>query len=189
MVLKLTPFNLDFMAVSKRWLTATAVISLLVLGGCGDEGSSKASSEPSVVQDRTAVVQVPQKPRTPEGFNVHEGVRLAEGLITELSGIPLPDGSVVFEVGVAYNANQDPRQTAIQTVHFTLTPQALLAFYLTALPAEGFEVKSSVDAFEQASRAVIEFTSPEGVPGRLFFNPGAWSNSQMRINLYRGSEP
>lgn len=177
------PFKLDFRTGTKRWLATAAMAGLLVLAGCsGGEGDTP---EQSVVHDDTGAVKTPENSRTPAGFNVHEGVRLGDGLIPELTGIPLPEGPVVFEVGVAHSADIDPRETAIQTVHFTISPQELLGFYLTTLPSAGFKVKSSVDAFAEASRAIIEFTDANGIPGRLFFRPGAWSESQMSINLFR----
>ena len=142
--------------------------------------------EQVAVQNDSSTVKAPENPRTPAGFNVHKGVPLADGLIPELAGIPLPEGPVVFELGSAHSADIDPRETAIQTVHFTIAPHELLDFYLTALPSAGFKVKSSLDAFAEASQAIIEFTDVNGRPGRLFFNPGAWSESQVRINLHRG---
>lgn len=180
------PFKLDFRTGTKRWLATAAMAGLLVLAGCsGGEGDAPGTvGEQSVVHDDTGAVKTPENSRMP-GFNVHEGVRLGDGLIPELTGIPLPEGPVVFEVGVAHSADIDPRETAIQTVHFTISPQELLGFYLTTLPSAGFKVKSSVDAFAEASRAIIEFTDASGIPGRLFFRPGAWSESQMNINLFR----
>lgn len=180
------PFKLEPGTDSKRWLATAMVAGLLVLTGCGAEDDVPATAgEQLVVLNDSGAVKAPEKSRTPAGFKVHKFVPLADGLIPELTGIPLPEGPVVFEVGSAHSADIDPRETAIQTVHFTIPPQELLDFYLTALPTAGFEIKGSVDAFAEASRAHIEFTETSGKPGRLFFRPGAWSESQMRINLYR----
>ena len=180
------PILLEPITGSKRWLATATVAGLLVLAGCGSERDSSGTvGEQLAVQNDSGMVNTPEPPRTPAGFNVHEAVPLADGLIPELSGIPLPEGPVVFEGGSAHSADIDPRETAIQTVHFTIPPQELLDFYLTALPLAGFKVISSLDAFAEASRANIEFTDANGIPGRLFFRPGAWSKSQMRINLYR----
>lgn len=170
----------------RRWLSTAAVAGALVLAGCGGEGDSSGTvGEQLVAQSDSAMTDTPEPPRTPEGFSVHKAVPLSDGLIPELAEIPLPEGSIVFEPGSAHSADIDPRQTAIQTVHFTMPPQELLDFYLAALPLAGFKVTSSTNAFAEASQAVIEFTDASGIPGRLFFSPGAWSKSQMRINLYR----
>ena len=189
MAQKVLPFKFEFRTEAKRWIATAAIAGLLVLAGCGDGDGDTASANngSSVIQDNNSRVEPPENARMPAGFNVHKGVRLADGLIPELSGIPLPEGPAVFEVGVAHNADQDPRETAIQTVHFTISPQELLSFYVKSLHTAGFIIKSSVDAFAEASRAHIEFTDADGIPGRLFFSTGAWSESQMGINLYRSS--
>ena len=186
MIQRVDPFKLELRTDSKRWLATATVAGVLLLAGCGGEGDAPGTvGIQPVVQNDTAAARTPEGPRTPAGFNVHKAVKLADGLIPELTGIPLPEGPVVFEVGVAHSADIDPRETAIQTVHFTISPQELLGFYLTTLPSAGFKVKSSLDAFAEASRAIIEFTDANGIPGRLFFRPGAWSESQMNINLFR----
>lgn len=186
MIQRVNPFKLELRTNSKHWFAAATVAGILLLTGCGGEdGTPGTVGEQPVVQNDTGAAKTPEDPRTPVGFNVHEAVKLADGLIPELTGIPLPEGPVVFEVGSAHSADIDPRETAIQTVHFTISPQELLDFYLTAFPSAGFKVESSLDAFAEASRAIIEFTDANGIPGRLFFRPGVWSESQMSINLYR----
>jgi len=174
--------------VANRSLVAAAMAGFFVLAGCGDKDVQSKIDESLVIQNDLEKTEVAPVQSVRPGFKVPDGVRLADGLIPELSRIPLPSSPAVFEMGTAYTASQDPRETAVQSVHFTVSPRELLGNYLSSLPAAGFTIRTSVDAFDEASQAYIEFIDPDGLPGRIFFRPGAWSESQMRINLYQSGK-
>lgn len=120
-----------------------------------------------------------------------DGLPLAEGLIPELASLPLPPGPAVFQIGSAYNADQDPRETAVQMAHFTLTPEELAEFYLLELPAAGYVIVTDQGGItdpseiEPGRQLIVIFTDPNGLPGHVTIAPGAWSPSQMNINLFR----
>lgn len=158
---------------------------VLVLGGCGGDDSSTDDGS-TAVQEETVAPDT-ETVEVPAGFDIPEGVPLADGLIPELAEIPLPDGPAVFSVGSANDADVDPRETAQQQVHFTISPTDVVDFYVTELPASGFVVDSAPDPADAAGgqQVVIEFTDPDGLPGRIFVSPGAWSESQININLFR----
>ena len=168
----------------QKLLVAGIAVGVLVLGGCssGDDAATSTDEGSTAVQE--SATPAPDAVEVPVGFDEPEGVPLAEGLIPELAEIPLPAEPAVFEVGVAYDAETDPRETAQQQVHFTISPQEVLDFYYRALPEEGFVIDSEpVDAVE-GQQVVIEFTDPDGLPGRIFVSTGAWSESQININLF-----
>lgn len=181
------PWHMQFAPVSfrQKLLVAGIAAGVLVLGGCssGDDAATSTDEGSTAVEE--SATPAPDAVDVPEGFDVPEGVPLADGLIPELAEIPLPDGPAVFEVGVAYDAATDPRETAQQQVHFTISPQEVLDFYYRALPEEGFVIDSEpVDAVA-GQQVAIEFTDPAGLPGRIFVSSGAWSASQININLFR----
>lgn len=120
----------------------------------------------------------------PPGFDIPEGLPIDDGLIPELADIPIPDGPAVYSDGVAYGADVDPRETAVQSVYFTISSGEVADFYRTALPAAGFVVVSDTGA-ESVEQAIIEFTDPAGLPGHISVNPGNFSESTININLFR----
>jgi hypothetical protein len=184
----LLPMRSSPFSLGNKFLVAGIAAGILVLGGCSGEDDSSSSADEgttSVQEGGEETATDPAAVDVPEGFDVPEGVPLADGLIPELAEIPLPVGPVVFEVGVAYDAATDPRETASQRVHFTISPQEVLDFYYRALPEAKFMIDSEpVDAVA-GQQTVIEFTDPDGLPGRIFVSSGAWSDSQININLFR----
>ena len=119
-----------------------------------------------------------------------DGTPLADGLIDDLAGIPVPD-EVGFGDGVTYDDDEDPRQTAAQLLYFAIPASELAEFYLDALPAAGFTLEPGAGAITRPAeivsnrRILIRFTTPDGLPGQLAISPGVLSPSEMNINVYR----
>lgn len=132
------------------------------------------------------------EPGSSGAFDLPEGMVLSDGLIPELSHIPLPGGEVAFEAGSAHTVEQDPRETAVQAAHLEASVQEAAEFYLEALPAAGFELDDGAGAgitdpsdIQPEQNVMILFNDPDGVPGQLRISPGAFSPSFVNINLFR----
>ena len=177
-------------------LLAVCCLALTACGG-GDDADESGSDSPAA-QDADSRDDAANdsggdagSSDVPAGFDIPEGLPVSDGLIPELVVIPLPGGPAVFSVGDAYDANVDPRETAVQAVHFTISQQEVADFYRTELPAAGFViVADSADQMDPANtvegqQIVIEFTDPSGLPGHISINPGAFSEASININLFR----
>jgi hypothetical protein len=109
------------------------------------------------------------------------GLTLVDGLIPELSAVPVPDGAG-FVTGTAYTAAQDPRQTAVQDVYVAGSVADAAAFYQAALPGAGFQVTDT----EQGQQSIISFVDPDGYEGELIISPSAIGPpTQIHIQIHR----
>ena len=95
----------------------------------------------------------------------------------------------MFGLGVAYDEDQDPRQTAIQTVFFTLPVEEVAAFYLEQLPLAGYEITNGeipeMSDIAAAQYAAIEFDDPTGIPGQVVVQMTAVSPSHQHQPVSR----
>jgi len=180
---------------SRRLQCGLVVVSLGLIGSAcgGDDALTGAdgrvnveadAAEPGAAEAETAEANTSE---TVEGMNL-QGITTIDSLIPELAGLPVPDGAV-FGLGVAYDEDQDPRQTAIQTVFFTLPVEEVAAFYLEQLPLAGYEITNGeipeMSDIAAAQYAAIEFDDPTGIPGQVVVKMTAVSPSQIDINLFR----
>lgn len=164
------------------------------LGSIGAACGSDESDPGIVVGDvRPADTDEPsEQPNTP-GIEVPEGLTTTDSLLPELGGLPVPDGAV-FAVGSAYDADSDPRETAVQQIFLTLPVEGTVAFYLDELPAAGYELVpkpggiTDVSEIVVGAEAVVFFTDPDGLPGQLVIRPGSFSETQLNVNLFRGGD-
>jgi len=167
--------------------------------GVFDAGSDAPTAEPTDESGGNDA-DPERSAATPAGFDFPQGAPEeaggVDGLIPELSAIPLPDTPVVFSRGFAYTADQDPRQTAGQRLHFTSEAEAIAVFYLRELPVAGFVLVAGIGEgitdpadvageLRKRERVTILFNDPAGIPGRLIIQPSPWSASLMVIALSR----
>jgi hypothetical protein len=188
-------------SVLSAQLTVRALVAIaltLALAACG--GDDDSTDAPSAIDDASDVAsgdadesggEASDSNAAPTGFDLPDDLPLADGLIPELATIPVPEG-VAFGVGSAYTADQDPRETAIQQVFFTIPADEVAAYYLDELPAEGFTLESGGGSISDQSEIVvadqqymIRFTTPDGLPGQVFVQAGLLSPAQININVYR----
>lgn len=179
----------------KRWALALAVLSLAV-AACG--GGSAENDFANLAAEATASTDGsnPDSSGTSDeisvdGIDLPDGLPTADGLIPELEGLPVPAGAV-FGVGDAFDADVDPRETAVQQVYFAIPVEEVVAFYLDELPAAGYEIVSGTGgAISEKSEivadqpALVMFTRPDGLPGQLLIGPSNVAVSQLNINVYR----
>lgn len=179
----------------RRLASGLIVLSLGSIGAaCGgdesDPGIIVGDVRPADTADTTDTNASSPQPATP-GIEVPEGLPTADSLLPELGGLPVPDGAV-FAVGSAYDAETDPRQTAVQQIFLALPVAETVAFYLGELPAAGYEIVSDAGGISdiaqvvEGTEAVIMFNDPDGLPGQIFIRPGSFSETQLNVNLFRG---
>jgi hypothetical protein len=195
-------------SASRSHLVALVLVSLVVSLGVACGSDNDADTDNAGADDASDVVADGDEDEggqpdgdggatdVPEGFDVPEALPLADGLIPELAAIPVPDGDIVYERGSANTEEMDPRQTAVQQLHFTMPVVDVATFYLQALPDAGFEIEGGEgsvtepeeipDALEFSPQLVIMFVDPDGNPGNLLISPGAFAEAQMNINVFRG---
>lgn len=118
----------------------------------------------------------------PDSVELPEGIPTESSLIEELSAVPLPDG-VVIGSGAVYP------DRASQDAYSELGVGDAARFFLEALPAAGFEITSNgtieteEDVLEFASQS-ISFLDPDGNRGDIQIREGAFSPSQLNIQIF-----
>lgn len=118
----------------------------------------------------------------PTSIEIPEGIQTMDGLIDELSAVPMPEGTVFGSGGVYPDR-------ASQDAYSDLSVGDATRFFLEALPAAGFEIDSSSmvqseeDVMEYAAQS-ISFTDPDGNRGDIGIREGGFSPSQFNIQIF-----
>lgn len=178
----------------RRIAVLAGVVAATAVGCGGDDGTDEqivegvedAVGDAGDAGDTDAADAV----EAPDGMEL-DGLPLVDGLIPELAGLPVPDGTA-FQPGDAYDEDVDPRATAVQMLFFPSPPHEVAAFYLDELPAAGYPLDSGgggaiTDPAEIVpdEPVVIWFTTPDGHPGQLVISPSFLAPAQMNVNVYR----
>ena len=123
----------------------------------------------------------------PDGFDFGDDFPTTDSLIPELAGLPMPPDTV-FTPGVAYDADADPRETAVQQAYFTISMEAAVEFFMDALPAAGYVIdidQTQVGPEMMAGgQAFFLFETPAGNPGQFVMSRGTQATSRININVF-----
>ena len=180
----------------QRRLLAGLLSLALFMSACGGSiGSEVSAASADSSQESTGEGDPAAASDDITRFEGHEGQILVSAFIPELADLPVPD-MVAFHAGVAYDAGQDPRETAIQRVDFLLEPAEVAAFYFEQLAAQGYSVAngsnpdSAAGIAEYTENSVesfrLSFDGPDGVPINLSIDPAnTGGNTTMNINRFR----
>lgn len=185
------------MNLTNTRLLAGLLSLVLFMSACAGS-TALPSTESSQESSQESTAEVDSASSTDDGitrFPGHEGQVLVSGLIPELADLPVPDVAA-FHTGGAFDANQDPRETATQRVDFLLEPAEVAAFYFDALAAQGYTAvaNNQPGSVEQLAELVeagaesftLDFDGPDGIPLRLIIDPGnTGGNTTMNINRFR----
>jgi hypothetical protein len=169
---------------------ATAVagaLAVAALAGCGDDDQSSAGP---VGGDGAADIDDAASGETEQGSAAGDapggldelGLQTTDGLIPELSAVPLPEGGG-YVAGSAATEAQDPRQTAMQRVYFDLSVEELATFLERELPEAGFVI---VHVRRNPETIVFEVVSPEAHSGQLIVESSqVGPPTYVQIEIYR----
>lgn len=120
----------------------------------------------------------------PDRVDLPEGIATMDGLIDELSTVPLPDGAVVG------SGNVYPDR-ASQGIYLDLGVGDTARFYLEALPAAGLEIvfggtiETEDQVLEYAAQS-IAFTDLEGRRGNIQIGESAFAPTNVGIQIFLG---
>lgn len=186
--------NARMMNTEKRRLLTGLLGLVLIMSACSDSTRVEEPFEASAQQP--AATDSEEFSDGVTRFDGHaEGQQLVGGFIPELADLPVPEVAA-FHNGAAYDASQDPRETAVQRVDFLLEPAEVADFYLKELTAQGYVAASGSQAKTEAEVAefsangiesfILVFDSPDGIPLQLSISPSnTGGNTSMNVNRFR----
>ncbi len=151
--------------------TLCALALALAAAGCGgsptrSEGGGTSGDGSGSSSGADGGGEIPAG--APAGMAELGGVLFAEGLIPELSAVPMPEGGGYLQ-GTAYTELQDPLQRAIQTIYFDQSVDEVAAFFEDELPGAGFTIEGT-DSSGDGQFAEVRFTDPDGRSGKLLID-------------------
>jgi hypothetical protein len=164
-------------------VTATALLSALLLTACGGDGDGSSDADAAdVVTEATGDVAVQDDDDATASAELHPA----------LAGFPLPAGYEVPFPADDYSADVDERETVVQLILVEMPVDEVARFMLAELPAAGYDILDqgslvTVDDIEPGLGGLIRFDGPDPAVGQVTINPQGDTTS-LNINYYRAGD-